>query len=439
MTRLARLSRVSMTITTVAMVGTLALPGLASASAKTIIVSQSGSGAKGNDASGEPNSSKSGRYIAFNSDADNLVGNDTNGLSDCFVRDAVGKETWRVSVPSGGGEANGWCFGPAISDDGRFIAFETDATNLGGSTNGVPQVFMHDRDTNTTTLLSERKAGGQGGNGRSGDPAMSGNGRFVVWESDADNLVDGDTNSKTDVFLYDRTTDGITRVSVSSNGRQANRSSFDPDISANGAFIVFESAASNLARKDTNRLQDIFIHNRLTGATARVSVNSRERQANGASANPVVSSSGQFVAFESRARNLAKADGDKDPDVYLRDRKKGKTIQVSLTNSGRQPIGWSGDPTISDSGRYIAFKSSAYNLVRRDRNKQRDAFVRDRVAGKTTRVSLTVAGKQAWGGASDDPSISGDGRFVTFESGALNMYDNDTNGEDDLFRRGALR
>ncbi len=439
MNKPAKRTRVTVAVAMFAVVAAAATPGIAAAGATTILASKSSPPAnvKGNAASGEPSISNNGRYIAFNSDATNLVADDSNDLADCFVRDETSKSTERVSVASGGGQSNGYCFGPAISKDGRFVAFESNATNLGGSDNSAAQIYVHDRQTGSTTLVSERTGGGQGGNAGSSDPAISGNGRFVVYQSKASNLVADDTNGGWDVFLFDRNSGETTRVSVVSNGAQANRASTDPDISADGTVIVFESKATNLAKNDTNRRQDVFSHNLTTGKTNRVSVTSLERQANGDSANPTVNGNGLFIAFQSTATNLVGADPGYELDVFLRDVKKGKTIQVSLTNRGEQAAGSSLDPTISSSGRYVAFESSAKNLSTKDKDSKLGSYVRDRIQKKTRIVSLKSNGSSAYGDSSD-PAISGDGRFVAFESTAAKIVASDSDKKWDVFRRGPL-
>ena len=182
MTMMTRLTRATATIAALAVAATVALPVVAQAGARTTLVSRSSTGVKGSGLSSEPSISITGRYVAFSSDADNLVPGDTNSHSDCFVRDLGSGTTERVSVSSTGQQANAMCWGPAISQDGRWVAFNSPATNLGKSTNGAMQLYLHDRQTHTTRLVSERASGGQGGNGGSSDPGISQNGRYVVYE-----------------------------------------------------------------------------------------------------------------------------------------------------------------------------------------------------------------------------------------------------------------
>jgi len=435
---LAKLTRATAVVAALAVVTTAAMPAVAQAGAKTILASKSSSGAKGNGGSSEPSVSGNGRLVAFASFAGNLVPNDTNGLSDCFVRDVGSGTTERVSVSSTGQQANDRCWGPAISSgNGRWVAFRSHATNLAGSTNGIAQIYLHDRHTDTTTLVSERRSGGQGGDGPSSDPGISKDGRYVVYESKAANLVHGDTNARQDVFLYDRVTDATKRVSVRTNGTQGNGGSGDPSISADGKFIVFTSYAKNLVSGDTNNKRDVFVHKRTTGKTQRASLRAGGRQANGESWNGSISGNGRFVAFESNASNLVGADRSRDRDVFRYDRWQKKISQASRTSAEKQAKGTSGDPTISNSGRWVAFESNAGNLAKGDTNRRYDAFVRDFKKGTTRIVSKRSDGKIAWGDQ-DDPFISGDGKFVVFESTAKKMVPVDKDTNEDIYRRGPL-
>ncbi len=427
------------TIGAVALLATAAAPAALGASPKTVLVSKATNGKAGNKASSEPTLSKTGRYIAFASLASNLVPNDTNLVADCFVRDQVSKKTTRVSVSTSGTEGNSLCWGPAINDTGRFVAYAANASNLvSGDNNGRQDVFLHDRTEGTTTRVSVATGGAQG-NDESGDPAISGSGSIIAFESQASNLVPGDNNGTWDVFVHDRSNGQTRRVSVRSNGQEANGASRDPAVSANGRFVVFDSAASNLVSKDTNGKRDVFIHDLATGKTRRVSVSSAERQGNGYSSNADVNGWGRFVTFNSSATNLVKNDTSTRGDVFVRDLQRGTTVRVSVSSKGRQANRASGDPTISDNGRYIAFESMASNLVAKDTNNRKDVFIRDRI-GKTTRIaSIPISGGRTRNGHSDDPSISGDARFVGFESEATNMAAVDKNGVEDIYRRGPLR
>jgi Tol biopolymer transport system component len=245
----------------------------------TVRASVSSSGTEGNGPSTNPMMSKDGRFIVFVSDADNLVSGDTNGVRDVFVRDtcrgASGctPSTRRVSLNNNGNQANGPSFRPAISDDGRYIAFASDADNLVGSndTNGVTDIFLHDtcrgasNCSASTRRLSVSTAGAQG-NAQSLQPSMSADGRLVAFASDADNLVGSDTNGTRDVFLRD-TCNGVKsgctpatlRLSISRTGAQANGSSFAPYITRDGHFVVYVSVANDLVGNDINGVADVFL------------------------------------------------------------------------------------------------------------------------------------------------------------------------------------
>jgi Tol biopolymer transport system component len=409
------------------------------AAATTIRSSVKGAGIQAKLRSEEPSVSTNGRYVAFNSMASNLVRNDTNGVDDCFVRDHWQRKTVIVSVSSSGTRGNGKCWGPAISGTGRYVAFESKADNLvPDDTNARRDIFVRDLALKTTEIVSVSSSGEQG-NGDSRDPAISADGRYVVFESTANSLVADDTNADVDIFLHDRSTGKTTRVSIGSGG-QANDDSSDPTISANGKVIVFASTASNLVPGDTNGREDVFVHVVETSKTSRVSVRSNGGQARGGpSDSPTVSATGRYVGFDSLATNLVPNDTNRASDVFVHDRQTGKTTRVSVRTGGRQGSAWSFDPTLSANGRFVSFTSAASNLVRGDTNNSWDAFVHDRRHRSTKRVSVRSGGGQARGGNSHDVAISGDGRFVTFESKAKNLIPRDSNNRQDVFRRGAFR
>src|SRR5437016_8015596 len=264
-------------LSSVTLVLLTALWGRSADAQTTERVSVASGGTEGNGASLSSALSADGRFVAFVSAATDLVAADTNGVSDVFVHDRQTGATERVSVASGGAEGNGssgligFAFPPALSADGRFIAFVSFATNLvAGDTNGATDVFVHDRQTGTTERVSVASGGTQS-NAASLGSALSADGRFVAFQSDATNLVAGDTNGATDVFVRDRQTGMTERVSVASDGTQANNVSSYPALSADGRFVAFESDATNLVAGDTNGATDVFVHDRQTGATERVS------------------------------------------------------------------------------------------------------------------------------------------------------------------------
>jgi len=410
----------------------LLLPGAVLAQPTTTRVSVGPGATQANSDSFSPSISADGRWVAFHSEAGNLVPSDTNGLQDVFVRDQLMGTTTRVSVGTGGVQANGAAWFPAVSADGRWVAFESWASNLvAGDTNGQYDIFVHDRLTGTTARVSVGSGGAQGNLGSWG-AAVSADGRFVAFHSHAGNLVAGDTNGGYDVFVHDRQTQVTTRVSVGPAGAQGNYASHLPAISADGRWVAFQSDADNLVVGDTNYERDVFVHDRQTGTTARVSVASGGAQANGSSFTPAISADGRWVTFESVASNLVAGDTNGAPDVFVHDRLTGTTTRVSLGPGGLEANGFSEYSAISADGRWVTFASGASNLVVGDTNGRADAFVHDRQTGTTERVSVGPGGVEG-NTESAGPAISADGRSVAFHALASNLVAGDTNGEWDVF------
>jgi hypothetical protein len=255
----------------------------------------------------------------------------------------------------------------------------------------------------------------------------------VAFYSEASNLVPDDTNGCLDVFVHDRQTGATERVSVDSDGNQGNRASRSPSISGDGRYVAVWSWASNLVPGDTNTSTDVFVHDRQTRATARVSVDSAGSQGNSDSYPPSVSADGRYVAFYSEASNLVPDDTNGYLDVFVHDRQTGATERLSVDSGGNQGNGESEYPAISADGRYVAFDSGASNLVPGDTNYScdndnddvyddncSDVFVHDRQTGATERVSVDSAGSQG-NANSIVPAISVDARYVAFWSWAPNL------------------
>ena len=396
-------------------------------------VSVSSAGAEADSISYLPAITPDGRTIAFQSEASNLVTGDTNWVHDIFVRDRQSGVTTRVSVSSSGIESNEMSDRPSISSDGRYVAFYSYASNLvANDTNEAYDVFVHDRQTGQTTRVSVSSAGAQG-NAPSFQPALSYDGRYVVFYSDASNLVDGDTNNKDDVFVHDRQNGQTTRVSVNSAGEQGNSDSYICDISGDGRYVAFHSWASNLVTGDSNNTGDVFVRDLVDNQTTRVSLSSSGDQGNASSSFPSISSDGRYVAFWSAANGLIDQDDNGWQDIFVHDRQTGQTTSVSVTAAGATGNGSSYRPAISDDGRYVAFESYANDLVTGDTTfSSTDMFVRDRQMGQTKRLSVSSAGAQG-NGFSGMAAISPDGRYVAFSSGASNLIANDTNQVDDIF------
>ena len=225
---------------------------------------------------------------------------------------------------------------------------------------------------------------------------------------------------------------------MSGRDSQGNQVSFHARLSASGRFVVFSSMADNLVSNDTNGVQDVFVHDRLTGTTERVSVGPRGAQGNGGASGGEISANGRIVAFNSQASNLAPGDTNGVDDAFVHDRSTGITKRVSIGRGGAQANGFSSGAVLSADGRFVAFVSDATNLVRGDTNRQIDTFVYDRRIGNITRVSIGAGGQQANGGSRTNGrvSLSADGRLVAFNSGASNLVRGDAGGHLDVFIRG---
>ena len=403
----------------------------------TTRVSVASDGTQGDSHSDWPSISANGRYVAFQAGATNLVDGDTNDARDIFVHDRQTGETARVSVDSDGMQADGYSWDPSISGDGRYVAFESWATNLvDGDTNDNWDIFVHDRQTGQTERVSVDSEGAQGNSG-SFDPSISADGRYVAFTSGA-TLVLTDTNFALDIFVHDRQMGETTRVSVDSDGTQGNGNSEYASISADGRYVAFQSSAHNLVTSDTNGVPDVFVHDRQTGETTRVSMDSEGTQGDAGSGSPSISADGRYVAFRSGAYNLVPGDTNGVSDVFVRDRQTGETTRVSVDSEGTEGDLESWDPSVSADGRYVAFSSNAENLVPDDTNGVGDVFVHDVEKGETTRVSVASDGTEG-----DQvpalPSISADGRYVAFASMASNLVPGDTNGSADVFVNLQLR
>ena len=410
----------------------LVLPAAGAGPGATTRVSLATGGGQADGRSFVPALSGDGRYAAFYSDASNLASGDANAARDVFVRDLQSGETTRVSVSSAGAEANGDSFAPAISADGRFVAFASAATNLvDGDTNDANDVFVRDRQANTTTRVSVGLDGAQA-NGGSDEPSLSGDGRLVAFTSGASNLVTGDVNNLRDAFVFDRQTGTAVNVSVDSAGVQADNDSFTAELSANGRAVAFTSFADNLVPFDENEGSDVFVRDLQASTTTRVSEYTGHFEGEGDSLRPSISADGRYVAFDSDDWNLVWGDTNDVFDVFVNDRETTVTTRVSVDDSGTQADGASIRPSISADGRHVAYQSEASNLAPGDTNGGTDAFVYDRRSGATKRVSVAGGGGEG-NGESVRPALDASGRLSAFESDATNLVAGDSNNFTDVF------
>ena len=387
-------------------------------------ISVAADGSPVDNGSTEARISGNGRFVVFQSFASNLVAGDTNRQADVFVRDRAAGSTERVSISGAGVEANARSETPAISADGRFVVFSSLASNLvADDKNGQEDVFVRDRATGTTERVSVSATNVEA-NAGSDEPAMSGDGRFVVFSSVASNLVPGDTNASWDVFEHDRVTGETERVSVASDGTQANSTplcgSAPAAINADGRFVAFASCASSLVPGDSNNTWDVFVRDRVTATTQRVSIGAREAAAAGASYPTSISADGRYVVFYSLAPDLVPGDTNETYDVFVRDRRLETNERVSLNSRGTQGNGGSVEGAITPDGRFVLFTSAATNLVFGDANAHQDVFVRDRETALTERVNVSQSGAEA-----DDEhrtaNRSDDGTLAAFVSLSSNL------------------
>ncbi len=435
------------------LLGTLIFAALAwsGGTPRTERVSVSSSGTAADGHSGGARLSADGGRVAFASDASNLVAGDTNGVRDVFVRKLKSGKTQRISISSAGQQADGPSLpseieligGPSLSADGRFVAFGSSATNLvADDTNGATDIFVRDLERDKTKRVS-LGAGGAQGDRSSLHPALSGDGELIVFASNASNLVAGDTNGATDIFVRDLESKRTRRVSVSSAGAESDDVSIRPVISEDGKLVVFESLATNLAPGDANATapglgpMDMFAHDLKKGRTELVSAGPSQAGGNEGSftgLQPAISADRRFVGFDSFASDLVAGDGNASFDTFVRDLKKDRTRLVSLSSDGAQGDAGSGFPSLTRDGRHVAFASDASNLVPGDTNGGSDIFVRDLKRDKTERVSVSSGGAEGIS-FSEGPSIAANGSAVVFDSVASNLVPGDTNASADVFVR----
>ena len=393
----------------------------------TSAASISSQGQPGDRDSRYPDVSANGRVVAFCGESSTLVPGDTNGLDDVFVRDRVSGTTARISVSTQGAQANARCRYPALSADGRHVSFVSLASTLtpGVPAKGTVNVFLHDRAAGTTVLLSANAAG-QSGDAYSTFARISADGAYVVFLSAATNLIPGDGDAVVDIYLRDVVAGTLELVSVSSGGQKANGACHHPDISADGRWLAYSSLATNLVPGDSNGVEDVFVHDRQTGTTLRVSVATGGGQASDTSVKPGLSADGRYVAFTSSAPDLVAGDTNGVADVFVHDLQTGTTRRVSVSTAGAEGDGDCGYAAISNTGRYVAFESLASNLVPGDSNGVEDVFRHDLVTGETILLSQSSLGA-AGDGASFWPRLSGDGSVAVLESAATTLFSGDLN------------
>ncbi len=363
-----------------------------------------------------------GRYDAFDSISANHVASDTNGFGDVFLCDRLMGVTSLVSVSTAGTQGNGVSDVGSVSSSGRFVVFQSVATNLvAGDTNGVADIFVRDTMLNTTVRASLSDTETEL-NGASANATITSDGRYVVFGSDATNAVASDTNSTRDVFVRDLVSGTTTRVSVTNAGAQGTAWSDLPSISSDGRYVAFYSG-STLTASDTYGGNDIFVRDTVANTTTQISMSSAGVGGNGHSTSPRITPDGRYVAFVSSATNLEAGDTNNVGDAFVRDTMLNTTTRVSYGVGGAQLDATVTALSVSNDGQRIAFASRATNGLAGDTNNALDAFVRDRLTATTIMVSTSPLGEPSDLGIRNatSPSLSGDGHTVTFSSESRNI------------------
>ena len=412
-----------------------------SAQGRTMRVSVASGGVEAHEGGIWAALSADGRWVAFASDSNDLVPLDTNGERDTFVHDRLTGLTERVSVNDAGVEQDqgGFQFGrPEISADGRYVAFDGLGTNLTPlDTHGVYQIYVRDRLLGTTRCVS-LSTGGECADAAAGDPRMSRDGRVIAFSSTASNLVAGDDDGPfaADVFVHDRRTGVTTEVSWGLGGAPVLFNVALDALSDDGRFVTFHSAAANVVAGDDNGLSDVFLHDRSTGLTELVSRGPWGRAGHGTSAGSAVSADARYVAFSSEADDLVPGDRNGTSDVFLRDRLARTTVRVSVNAHGGEADGESSVFALSSDGRFVMLQSAASNLVPGDGNGQRDLFRKDVLTGAVERIDVSSAGAEVGPGSLVTGShCTPDGRLVGFLSLDAGLVPGDGNADFDSFVR----
>ena len=379
--------------------------------------------------------SADGRYVVFQSTASNLV----TGVSGMQVyrHDRITGTTALVSYAKAGGPSVGVNVQPTVSADGRYVAFGSFASDIvDGDTNGVQDVFVRDMQTGTTALVSATATGvignaGSGLSGLSGAHEISDDGRYVAFISTATNLVAGPFNAFSQIYVKDMTTGAVVRASVDSSGLPGNNLSNSPSISGNGLFVAFRSDASNLSPLSSTT--QVFVRDLVAGTTTLESAGAAAVAR--ASTVPSLSFDGRYVAFVSEAGlDPADLDNGGNPDVFLRDRVSGTTALASLSLNTFSPGVPTGAPSISADGRWVGFQSLDDMLVSGDLGGLTDVFLYDRDTHAVTLVSRNDAGDQA-NQPSFGPSVSADGKLVLFGTTASNLVTSPSSTGNQLYVR----
>lgn len=385
----------------------------------TTRISVAADGAQGDaDSFGQPAANANGRYVAFLSEASNLVPNDTNGKQDIFRYDTQSTSIELITRGVDDAPANDDSQGPRLSADGRYVVYFSSASNLAaGDTNNLPDVFLYDHQSKQTTRITANEPTG------GSTPDISADGRYIAFGSFA--------SFNDQISVYDRQTGKTVLISRSMEGIPS--SGTRPRISANGRFVSYMSQASDLVPGDTNGKADVFLYDRFTKTTSRASVGVNGAEPNDDTVAPVISGNGRYVAYSSSASNLVAQDTNGMPHVFLYDHLTKQTSLASVATGGAVADDMSIEPDISADGQLIVFWSWATNFDPGDKNARADVYVHDRSRNQTTRISVPWLSTGSGGGGV--PTISADGRIVAFSTRVSDLVDADTNAAADVFVR----
>lgn len=390
------------------------LASVAGAQGSTRVVSRSSEGEPANTYCFErPRVSDDGRYVIYSTYADNLVPGDVGGWSDVFRTDMTTGRTERVSVSASGVEGDQPSYESWLSSDGRYVLMQSYASNIIPGLNNTTQVVIWKDVVTGAVELESMTSSGNAPNADSSGASMSQDMRYVVFASEASDIVPGDVNMASDVFLRDRTLGTTIRIS-NSPGQVVDTASNDPGISRDGRFVVFASRASDLVPGDTNGVADVFLYEIATGLVSQVSRPSLTTQGNAESFAPSISADGRYIAFRTFANNFIATDSNDEDDILVLDRQTGIFELASVSAAGVQNNALIYNAEISADGRYVVFNTPASNLVSGDANANPNTFLRDRVLGTTECIDVGPDGLPVGFGGDNFGGLSANGRFVAF-------------------------
>lgn len=390
-------------------------------------------GAQANNNSSDPRLSFDGRYVVFESLASNLVSSDTNGSFDVFVHDRDLRITEMVSVDSTGDQAPGNSTNPATDDSGYRIAFACSSAMSPEDISPSVDVYLRDRTAGTTTLISKRYKSQPFGAGAF-RPAVSGDARFITFRCTDDDVVPGDTNGQSDSFLHDRQTGTTELVSIWGPGIQSNQGSDVSDVSDDGRYVAFSCAATNWVPVGSQPFGGIYRRDRRLGVTEMVNVRpDGTPSAYPAYGGPEISGDGRYIVYESSALDVTGQGANGTPNIQLRDMRQTASSLIAVSPHGGRPNHQSQLARLSKAGSRVAFNSAASNLVLFDGNPSQDVFLRDVRAGATVLVSVGNHGQAPNLGGMGQTAISGDGRVVAFITNANNLIPGDLGTTFDVY------